>query len=214
MIKFSTINGHITEASDGNMAYHAGDTTKTAQNRENIKLKLNVKELFFPNQIHSSIILRVKEGSAIKDADAVISNDKRIALGVVVADCVPILLYDPVQKAIGAVHAGWRGTAEDIATKTVFAMNEKFGSSASDIIAGIGPSIKRCCYEVGNEVAQALGLEPKRQKVDLQELNAKRLKKMGITSIETLECCTFCDDRFFSYRQNNSCGRFAAIIRI
>ncbi|MEY4505235.1 MAG: hypothetical protein RL154_1532 [Pseudomonadota bacterium] len=212
MLLFKTLPAVITQISDGNMAYHAGDTTLTSQNRQAIMQALNIKELQFPNQIHSSIVQNANSGSRICDGDALISNDKNIAVGVVVADCVPIVFFDPVQNVVAAVHAGWRGTAGNIAVKTILKMQEDFGSKAQDIFAGIGPSIKGCCYEVGAEVAKEFGLTPIKQKIDLQCINREKLILAGVKSIEVLEFCTACDERFFSYRKDTECGRFAAVI--
>jgi polyphenol oxidase len=85
-------------------------------------------------------------------ADAIITRQRGISLAMSSADCVPVMLYDPLQDAIGLAHAGWRGTARGIAVATVEAMHEQFGSEPGDIYAGIGPSIGPCCYEVSQEV--------------------------------------------------------------
>ncbi|HEV2583949.1 MAG TPA: peptidoglycan editing factor PgeF [Ktedonobacteraceae bacterium] len=85
-------------------------------------------------------------------ADAVITRRRGVTLAMSSADCAPLLLFDPVQQAIGLVHAGWRGTARGIAAIVVDAMREQFGCQPEQIFAGIGPSIGPCCYEVGNEV--------------------------------------------------------------
>jgi polyphenol oxidase len=93
-------------------------------------------------------------------ADAVITRKRGVALAISTADCVPLLFYDPVTEAIGVAHAGWRGTARGIAAATVAAMQEQFGSQPADILAGVGPSIGPCCYEVSEEVRQLfLGLQ-------------------------------------------------------
>ena len=85
-------------------------------------------------------------------ADAFITRQRDISLAISSADCVPVLLYDPVQHTTGLVHAGWRGTARGIVFATIDAMREQFGSQPGDIYAGIGPSIGPCCYEVSEEV--------------------------------------------------------------
>ena len=107
-------------------------------------------------QVHSDIV-RVVTGSAAEplQGDAMIAQQADIVLGVQTADCVPILLVDTRLRAIAAVHAGWRGTLARIAAKAVGRMRLEFGTNPADIIAALGPSIGRCCYEVGSEVAQA-----------------------------------------------------------
>lgn len=87
-----------------------------------------------------------------RKADAMITQQRGIALAISVADCVPLLFYDPVQAAIGLTHAGWRGTARGIAAATIDALSEQFGSQAKDIRVGIGPAIGACCYEVSEQV--------------------------------------------------------------
>lgn len=87
-------------------------------------------------------------------ADALITRKRGVALTMSTADCVPLLFYDPVTEAIGIAHAGWRGTARGMAAATVAAMGEQFGSRPTDILAGVGPSIGPCCYEVSEEVQQ------------------------------------------------------------
>jgi polyphenol oxidase len=87
-----------------------------------------------------------------RKADAIIARERGIVLALSFADCVPLMFYDPIQKAIGLAHAGWRGTARGIAIATVEAMHEQFGSQPADIHAGIGPSIGPCCYEVSENV--------------------------------------------------------------
>lgn len=87
-------------------------------------------------------------------ADALITRRRGVALAISTADCVPLIFYDPVSEAIGVAHAGWRGTARGMAAATVAAMSEQFGSRPADILAGVGPSIGPCCYEVSEEVRQ------------------------------------------------------------
>lgn len=90
----------------------------------------------------------------IHKADAIITNQRGVALALSFADCTPILFYDPVKQAIGMAHGGWRGTARGIVAATVDAMQEQFGSNPRDIRAGIGPAIGDCCYEVSENVRQ------------------------------------------------------------
>jgi YfiH family protein len=107
-------------------------------------------------QIHSDLIHRVEKVSDIAlKGDALISNAPGILLGVQTADCVPILLADTRNRAVAAIHAGWRGTLARIAAKTIGRMQMEFGTRPADIVAAIGPAIHRCSYEVGPEVAQA-----------------------------------------------------------
>ncbi len=167
---------------------------------------------------------------AIAGTDALITQSPELPLAVFCADCVPILLVDPVRRAIGAVHAGWRGTVADIAGQTIRAMGDSFGTDPADILAGIGPSIGRCCYQVGPEVIDAWNAtgfdRPDRavergeghRRFDLWRANTLALIAAGVPAhqIEVQGDCTRCrSDRYFSYRaQGKQAGRFAAIIAL
>jgi YfiH family protein len=153
--------------------------------------------------------------------DAMVTNHPSVALGTIVADCVPILLYDPVQHAIGLAHGGWRGTVGSIAAATVATMVETYGSDPADLLAGIGPSIGPCCYEVGSEVtaawaeAEVSGYETAviergtRYYFNLWAANRLVLIQAGLVSdrIESSGVCVRCEhERYFSYRATRQVG--------
>jgi len=153
--------------------------------------------------------------------DAMVTNEPTVALGTIVADCVPILLYDPVRHVVGLAHAGWRGTVGQIAAATVAAMNCEFGTEPGDVLAGIGPSIGPCCYEVGQEVIDAWNAADvvdgssavvergTGYHFDLWAANRLVLIQAGISDdrIETSGVCVRCEyDRFFSYRATRQIG--------
>ena len=131
------------------------------------------------------------------------------------ADCTPILLHDPVTGAVGAVHAGWRGTAAGIVKKTVDMMAAEFGCNRADIHAAIGPNIGQCCFETDADVPEALRAalgsemdeyieyyeDTGKYHVDLKEANAMWLRRAGVRNIEISISCTACrPDRFWSHR--------------
>jgi YfiH family protein len=147
--------------------------------------------------------------------DALVTDVVGATLGVIVADCVPVLLYDPTRHVVGLAHAGWRGTVGCIASQTVATMRDVFGSNPSDILAGIGPSIGPCCYEVGDEVIsawQGAGVPGAQDAVrecvgsyhlDLWSANRLVLLAAGLEPrrIEVSAECVRCNvERFFSYR--------------
>ncbi|HYI15252.1 MAG TPA: peptidoglycan editing factor PgeF, partial [Thermomicrobiales bacterium] len=147
--------------------------------------------------------------------DAMVTNDPSVALGTIVADCVPILLYDPRRHAIGLAHAGWRGTVGRIAAETVRTMTEAFGTVPDDVVAGIGPSIGPCCYEVGRDVIdawsesevpdliRAVSQRSTGYHFDLWAANRLVLVHAGVPDqqIEYSAYCVRCEhERFFSYR--------------
>ena len=150
-----------------------------------------------------------------QEGDALISCVPGYALSVFTADCLPILLFDPVQQAVGIVHAGWRGTAKAISRKAVEKMNEVFGSRSGDIQVAMGPCIGGCCLEVDGPVQEAFsntGLSwgriasphgKDKWVLDLHRANAWLLKEAGIeeAKIQRMAYCTSCrSDMFFSYR--------------
>lgn len=137
-----------------------------AQNRAKLRRALGVPQLrlVMPQQIHSDIahVISAKPQARTTDAaadaprgDALLTREPGMLLGVQAADCVPVLLADTLNHAVAAVHAGWRGTLARAVSKAVGRMRLEFGTRPADLVAAIGPSIGRCCYEVGPEVAQA-----------------------------------------------------------
>jgi YfiH family protein len=152
------------------------------------------------------------------ECDGIVTNQTRIMIGVCVADCVPILLLDPVKRVIAALHAGWKGTAQGIARKGVDAMVNVFGSDPGTILAAIGPAIGACCYEVDTMVAEAFrtgtmpfesfakACGPGKWRLDLPEANRQQLFRGGLEekNVETNTHCVSCEkDLFFSYRRDN-----------
>jgi hypothetical protein len=142
------------------------------------------------------------------------------------ADCLPILIVDPVHHAIGLTHAGWRGAMQNIAGKTVAAMRETFGSSPGNLLAGLGPAIQRCCYQVGEEViAAAREVFPSEAAVlvkqpdhsyhfDQLAASAWQLRQEGVQQIEPAPLCTSCQvAEFYSHRRERGrTGRFAVLL--
>jgi YfiH family protein len=131
------------------------------------------------------------------------------------------LLYDPYQKAIGAVHAGWKGTTHSIVKRAVLKMKEEYKTDPSQILAFIGPSAGVCCYEVGEEVAvmfenKVVNYNSKKAYVDLKEANRLQLQQLGVLerNIEVSTHCTICEMKsFHSYRRDGQkAGRMIATI--
>jgi YfiH family protein len=159
------------------------------------------------------------------EADALVTDQPNVVLTILTADCVPILLYDRVRQAIGAVHAGWRGAHKGIVHKTLKVMSEAFGTDPADLIVGIGPAIGGCCYEVGGEVAMHFeaypdAITPKKNGkylLDTKQINVQQLIEVGVpkSHIETSPICTLCEhERFFSYRADKTAGRFMSCIML
>lgn len=174
-------------------------------------------------QVHSGQVVRADGGWGIErpEADAVVTNRAGVLVGVRTADCVPILLVDPVRKAVAAVHAGWRGTVAGVLENSLDQLAEQFGSRPADLEAAVGPSIAGCCFEVGPEVASqfpskfVVASKP-RPHVDLAANLRSRLVDCGVSNITSVTECTKClPDRFFSYRgQGGATGRMLSVVGV
>lgn len=166
-------------------------------------------------QIHSGKVIRSKASGLQGEADALITTSPELWISIRTADCLPILLADPVAKVVAAVHAGWRGTVEKIAARTVAEMVE-LGAEVSGIRAAIGPGIGECCFEVGAEVSPHFGSVDKTN-VDLAAANERQLLEAGLAldNIWVSKQCTRCNpDLFHSYRRDGvQAGRMVSAIR-
>ncbi len=136
-----------------------GDSAEIFKNNRVLlaeKLMIKPEQLVFPRQTHTNCVVDISNipENEIRETDALITNKKGICLCVQTADCVPILLFDPVSNVIAAVHAGWRGTVKKIAEISVLKMVRQYNSNPKNILAAIGPSISPEIYEVGNEVVE------------------------------------------------------------
>jgi polyphenol oxidase len=181
-----------------------GFGTRTASPRVDISLR----------QIHSERVVNANglSGDREEEGDALITNQTGKAIGVRTADCVPILLLDPKNRAVAAVHAGWRGSAARIVLRTLESMAAAFGTKPADVHAALGPSVRVCCYEVSDEVAARFssvfpewGEEEKvTRQLNLPEANRRLLAAGGVPAeqIFDLGLCTTCQTaQFFSYRR-------------
>jgi YfiH family protein len=168
-------------------------------------------------QIHSDIAVDADQPDCLAEGDALLSSAPGVVVGVRTADCLPILLVDERHRAVAAVHAGWRGTAAQIALKTVRAMAERWDTRPVDLHAAIGPGIGDCCYEVGPEVAARFGIEG-RARIDLADINRRQLLSAGIAEerIYAAGLCTFCHaDQFHSFRRDReAAGRMISFIGV
>lgn len=164
--------------------------------------------------------------AAPPEGDALMTRQTGRALGVYVADCLPVLVCDERTRGLAAVHAGWRGTVAGVLTRTIEALREAFGARSADLRIGLGPCIGACCFEVGEEVVEALlQADPgaahcvqggPRQRIDLVEANRRQALRCGVPAerIEAMALCTFCQaDLLESYRrQRGRAGRMAGLI--
>ena len=241
---FTTRNGGVSHPpfSSLNMGKSTSDDPdKVEENYRRILGALNVgsRKRFMTRQVHSDIVVYIDEKSMfdaghkdnfIDSVDGLITDQTGAVLITYYADCVPLFLHDPVNRAGGVVHSGWKGTSKQIGKRAVERMTEVFGSRPMDIIAGIGPSAGPCCYEVDdavidrfhwmNDSIQAY-LKPSqsgRFLIDLKGINRAILESAGLRkeAIEVSDNCTMCqNDLLFSYRvEKPKQGRMAAIFAL
>jgi YfiH family protein len=213
-----------------NLALHVGDVPlDVLENRVRVseKYDFSIKNLIYMNQVHGCKVAVVEDAmnNKYEETDAMICNEANIPLMVMVADCIPILLYDPVKNAIGVAHAGRNGTFLGIVQKTIHKMQTRYGCDVKDIMIGLGPSIQHCCYEVGKDLADIctknfgegfIMIREGKYFLDLQALNLSQMLEVGILkeNIEISPTCTACDTNYFSYRREGDTGRFAGFIMI
>ena len=166
-------------------------------------------------QIHSGIVLVGQQIGCAGEGDALVTGHMGVPVSVRTADCYPILLADDRNRAVAAVHAGWRGTAARIVLRTLEEMHQRYGTEATDVYAAIGPGIGGCCYEVGAEVARQFGME-QAGRIDLATINRRQLLDAGVAEhrINVLGGCTKCDAHLFhSYRRDQlAAGRMVSYI--
>ena len=218
-----------------NMSITLGDSKENT--RENVRRMLECGGMTLENrydgwQCHSRTVIAVDvhrdSDTRPLRADGLITDNPDIALVQRFGDCVPVILYDPVHRAVGLYHAGWRGTVDDMGGITIRNMTKLYGTDPKDLLAGIGPSIGPDHFEVkddcaahfrrrfGERYAEIADLSDGRIRLDLWKSNRMLLEDHGVTKIETAEICTVCHkDEWFSHRGDHGMtGRFGVFITL
>lgn len=218
-----------------NLTKSVGDAPEAVE--ENLRrvaaaLGFRREDLASPTQRHTAHVKRVgpgDRGAICEGCDTIITDAPGVPVLLRFADCAPILIYDPVHRAFALVHSGWRGTVQAAVRAAVEALAGAFGSRPRDLIAAIGPSIGPCCYEVGDDVTDAVraafdradDLLPRaadggRHHFDLWAANRRWLEQAGVGQIETAEMCTACrTDEFYSHRrEKGKTGHFGAVMAL
>ena len=201
-------------------------------------LDLDISSVICAEQVHSNRVAVVTSddmglgsldfAESVANVDSLITNVPGPVLTLFFADCVPVFLLDPVHRAIGLAHAGWKGTIAGVVRNTLKAMAREFDTCTGDCLAAIGPSICRSCYEVSDDVAKAIRDFACDDRViahasrispyaDIKMANWIALQQCGVpaSNIAVSPHCTACSDEyFFSYRRDGKTGRMAAIMTL
>jgi YfiH family protein len=207
-----------------NMSFREGDEEfRVLSNWDRLAtaFAIPLEQFLVVNQVHGDAIFVIKQhGSYFSSReelnyDAIVTNRANLAICIKTADCVPVFIVDKVKKVIAVVHAGWKGTALEISAKVIRLMQNQYGSQPADILAAIGPSIGKCCYEVDQATADAFrgqnnsefflqhGSKKDKWMLDLPEANRRQILAAGVpeSNIEVSDYCTTCNqDMFFSHR--------------
>ncbi|MFP4476827.1 MAG: peptidoglycan editing factor PgeF [Desulfatibacillaceae bacterium] len=214
-----------------NIGRNVGDEPENvAANKSRMARLLDARELVFLRQVHGPDVVHVEplpeppEGGLrqIEDrADAMVTTAPGVFLAMTVADCQPLLLYDPIRKVVAAAHSGWRGSLVNVAGATVRAMEARHGTNPADVVACVGPSLGPCCAEFVNyeiEIPSRFrGYRVGEHHFDFWKITRDQLRDAGLEedNIHVAGVCTRCrTDLFFSYRQEKFTGRFAAVIGV
>ncbi len=205
-----------------NLSYNVGDNPDAVRrNRDAFFGALGIveHELAIPGQVHGNTILKVDHPGHYPDCDGLITACNRLFLCITIADCIPVLFFDPRSMSVGAVHSGWKGTVAAIAQAGIREMTAQFGASAEDILAYVGPGAGACCYEVGEEVARKFDERFVRRGsppiVDLKGSIVDQMLKAGCKreNIEVSPACTVHEPEYHSFRRDgSSSGRMMACI--
>jgi purine-nucleoside/S-methyl-5'-thioadenosine phosphorylase / adenosine deaminase len=201
---------------------HAADPNQVIENRRRFARSLNANPEWITvvGAVHGSEVVRVdKPLTLVEGVDGIVTDRPGVALFAVFADCLPLIVYDPLNRALGLAHAGWRGTEAGIAGEVVAMLRREYGSVPAELRVGIGPGICGECYEVGPEFAERFppevlrAGEGDRLLLDLVEANRRQFVEAGVPlgQVWAHELCTLESDTLFSHRRQPDGTRFAAL---
>lgn len=219
---FSSLNLSAQEGDEGRNVLH---------NRKIISevFGFPAESLVTLKQVHGNKVL-IMDGNVKYDnplvGDGIVTHDRDFAIGVLTADCLPILILEPTRKVIGALHGGWRGLVKEIVEEGISVMEERYAISRDALLVAIGPFIKKCCYTVGKDIMDVLDMkylseclivEKEKMYLDLETLVVNKLENSGVMkeNIEFVGPCTSCDEEhLFSYRRDGKTGRQLSFIKL
>lgn len=193
-------------------------------NLDSIKNDFELEDIIYINQIHSDkSYIYNKECKNIRDkeGDALITNEKNVAIGVFTADCVPVIIINEKSNVIATIHSGWKGTFNSITLKTLLKMKKEFNIDINETKVFIGPHIRKCCYEVSEELKMNFLEKTKMEerilfdnrKLSLEDCILKDLEEVGIrdSNIYSLNLCTYCENNIKLYSYRKSVGTYGRL---
>lgn len=206
-----------------NVAFHAGgdDVETIMLNRAKSIHGFDVNNLAYLNQIHSNLVQKCDNGGLVGDGDALVIDRSGLIGLIMTADCNPIIMYDKVQDVLCMIHAGRLGVENGIVYNGFEFLKARYNARADNIFVYVGPSIRKCCYEVKNDVFNGNMLLSGRIVyngiiyLDLIKVLMNQFKDLGFSDILVDDICTCCNGEYFSYRRDKNCGRiglFATIV--
>ena len=217
----------ITAVSDRSVDFtlEAGQTDLTSLQKAYLTslTGIPIQQIINIRQVHGAKIIQAQEAMNARmlplEVDGLITNSPQIPIAVRTADCLPVFIYDPKQKCIGLVHAGWRGSEKKIVVQAIKRMNELWYCQPQDLLVAFGPAIRSCCYEVGKDFKRifpgAIIVKRGHFYLDLILLNKQQLTGEGVKQENMYDCevCTCCHHEFFSYRrEGDATGRHISVI--
>ncbi len=218
---FGEVIAFYTDKSDGNFADYVGD-----DEQELTKRRKKLQQIIILKQIHGDKIIEIKNGGdfvCAGEADGMCTNERGLTLAIQTADCAGVLLYDPTNHAVSALHAGRKGVELNILGKCVTKMQNLYGTNAGQLKMYVGAHIRGCCYELPHEMAveferyeNAVTQRDGKYFLDIANVLLSQAKALGIKdeNIEISADCTSCESKkYFSYRaQSGKCGRMLTAI--
>ena len=202
-----------------NLAYNVGDDLfRVTKNRTRLEVELGGSQICWLKQVHSNTVVRASPTRTV-EADAMWTSDVGLALGILTADCLPVLIYSGDGMTVAAAHCGWRGLASGI----LESLMGEIGDMSDSFAVWIGPAICGTCYEVQYDVLNALEISPDscaleespregRYFLNLANVVKHRLQRLGVSDVTHSGICSYTDTNFYSYRRDGTTGRFVSLI--
>jgi purine-nucleoside/S-methyl-5'-thioadenosine phosphorylase / adenosine deaminase len=228
-MRFDCGEGILALISDTSIDFNAVDFDSLLSHEQRAYLKKecgeDLSQVFWRKQIHGTDIIVAHGGAEASktcpDADAFITNEKNLPIAIRTADCVPVFIYDPLRRSIGLAHAGWKGTQQEIAVKTVQKMKKQYKCDLSSLKVILGPSIRECCYQVGEEFLNHFPNHVIEREgflyADIVGTNRDQLQLAGVLQENIVDTgiCTCCHKNYFSFRRDaEKAGRMISLMML